>query len=103
MLAIVDDKIPFLAQVLEPCGIEVRYLPGAAITAADVRDADLLLVRTRTRCDAALLAASRVRFVGSATIGIDHLDTDYLDRRGIRWCSGAWTVRTQERSRCRRS
>lgn len=87
MLAIVDDKIPFLAQVLEPCGIEVRYLPGAAITAADVRDADLLLVRTRTRCDAALLAASRVRFVGSATIGIDHLDTDYLDRRGIRWCN----------------
>jgi len=84
VLIIADDKIPFLKGVLEPLA-EVRYLPGAQITAAAVREADALLVRTRTRCDAALLAGSRVRFVATATIGHDHIDTAWCEVNGIAW------------------
>ena len=56
MKIIADSAIPFLEGVLEPFA-EVRYLPGKSITAADVRDADALIIRTRTRCDASLLEA----------------------------------------------
>ena len=66
------------------------YMDGSAIKADDVRDADAMIVRTRTRCDERLLGGSRVRFVGTATIGYDHLDTAWLDRAGICWtnCPG---------------
>lgn len=82
---VADDKIPFLAGVLEPYFREVVYRPGAKTTPDDVRDAVALITRTRTKCDAALLAGSRVRLVVSATIGYDHLDTAYLDAAGIAW------------------
>ena len=82
MKIIADSAIPFLKGVLEPFA-EVRYLPGKAISAADVRDADALLTRTRTRCDAALLAGSRVRLVATATIGFDHIDTAWCATHGI--------------------
>ena len=85
MKLVADDKIPFLRGVFEAVGCEVVYAPGARITPELVRDADGLLTRTRTRCDEALLAGSRVRFIASATIGFDHLDTAYLARAGIRW------------------
>ena len=62
---------------------EVRALPGKTIGVADVHDAVALLVRTRTRCDAALLDGSAVRFVATATIGTDHIDRDYCDSHGI--------------------
>ena len=90
MKIIVDDKIPYIRQTLALLADEVVYRPGAAITAADVRDADALIVRTRTRCDEALLGGSRVQLVATATIGYDHLDTAYLDRAGISWvnCPG---------------
>ena len=63
---------------------------GASIGPADVRDADILVVRTRTRCDRSLLENSRVRLVLTATIGYDHLDTRYLSQAGIEWhnCPG---------------
>jgi erythronate-4-phosphate dehydrogenase len=86
MLIIADDKIPFLRGVLD-AHAEVRYLSGAKIAATDVRDADALLVRTRTRCDAALLAGSRIRFVATATIGFDHIDTAWCESNGIVWTS----------------
>ena len=79
---VVDRDIPFLEGVLDPW-FEVRALPGKAIGPADVRDAVALLVRTRTRCDAALLDSSVVRFVATATIGTDHIDRDYCDSHGI--------------------
>lgn len=79
---VADEAIPYLKGVLEPYA-EVRYRKGAAIGPDDVRDADALLVRTRTRCDAALLAGSRVKFVGSATIGADHVDLPALEAAGI--------------------
>lgn len=90
MKVVVDDKIPFIQGQVERLADEVVYLPGAAIGPADVRDADALLVRTRTQCNAQLLKDSRVRFVATATIGYDHLDTHYLDEAGIQWtnCPG---------------
>ena len=81
-LVVVDQDIPFLKGVLEPW-FEVRYLPGRAIGAAEVRNAAALLIRTRTRCDAALLDGSAVRFIGTATIGTDHIDMHYCNSRGI--------------------
>ena len=83
---IIDDKIPFIRGVFESYA-DVRYLSAPAIEPASVRDADMLIVRTRTRCDAALLDGSRCRFVGTATIGYDHIDTAYCRRQGIVWCN----------------
>ena len=79
---IADSAIPFLEGVLDSWA-EVRRLPGAVITATDVRDADALIIRTRTRCNAALLDGSRVGFIATATIGFDHIDLEYCRRRGI--------------------
>jgi len=62
---------------------ELLLRPGRTLTAADVAAADALFVRSVTRVDADLLAGSRVRFVGSATIGIDHVDSDWLREQGI--------------------
>lgn len=85
-MIVIDDKIPGLAEAIlrELPGCEVRALPGAAIDRAAVRDADALIVRTRTRCDASLLEGSRVRLVGTATIGTDHIDTEWCEAHGIR-------------------
>lgn len=90
MKIIVDDKIPYIRGRVEWLADQVVYLPGNAITPEDVRDADALIVRTRTRCDRRLLEGSRVRFIVTATIGYDHLDTAYLDEAGITWtnCPG---------------
>ena len=90
MKIVVDDKIPYLREKLEQIADEVVWLKGSEIAAEDVRDADALVVRTRTRCDEQLLAGSRVQLVATATIGFDHIDTGYLQRAGIRWtnCPG---------------
>lgn len=79
---IADSNIPFLEGVLDEW-FDVRPLPGREIGPADVRDAAALLVRTRTRCDAALLDGSSVRLIATATIGTDHIDLDYCASRGI--------------------
>ena len=85
MLTIVaDDKIPFLKGILEPFG-KVHYLPGGKITKADLLQADALITRTRTKCSEALLAGTQVRFIASATIGFDHIDTAYCDQNNIFW------------------
>lgn len=96
MYIVIDEKIPFLKEALEVMGHVVLSKPGAEICAADVTDADALFVRTRTRCDAALLAGSKVRFIGTATIGYDHIDTNYCAVNSIKWASAAgcnsWAV-----------
>ena len=84
MKIVCDNKIPFLRGVFEPYA-EVVYLPGGETTAAVVRDADAVITRTRTRCDAALLAGSAVRVVATATIGYDHIDTAWCEAHGILW------------------
>lgn len=82
MKIIVDDKIPFIQGQVEKLGTAV-YLPGAAISAADVKDADVVVTRTRTRCNAELLEGSSVKFVATATIGFDHIDVPFMERSGI--------------------
>lgn len=77
--------MPFAEEAFGTLG-ETRVLEGRHISAADVHDAEILAVRSTTRVDRALLEGSRVRFVGTATIGTDHLDTGYLEQAGIRWC-----------------
>ena len=90
MRIIIDDKIPYIRESVSRITADAVYMEGASISAADVRDADALIVRTRTRCDESLLGGSKVTFVGTATIGYDHLDTAWLDRAGITWtnCPG---------------
>lgn len=87
MKVVVDAKIPYIREALAQVADEVVCLPGAAIGREDVRDADALIVRTRTRCDRSLLEGSRVQFIATATIGFDHIDTDYLHAAGIAWTS----------------
>jgi erythronate-4-phosphate dehydrogenase len=84
MRVVCDDKVPFLKGVLEPFA-EVVYLPGGKISPADVADADALIVRTRTQCNQALLGDSKVRHITTATIGYDHIDTQWCHTRGIAW------------------
>jgi erythronate-4-phosphate dehydrogenase len=82
LLSIVaDENMPGLEH-FSALGQVVR-LPGRAMTADQVRDADVLLVRSITRVDRALLVGSRVGFVGSATIGTDHVDLEWLATEGI--------------------
>jgi erythronate-4-phosphate dehydrogenase len=81
---VADINIPFLNGVLEDVA-ELVYLPGKEINREAVRDADALIVRTRTRCDEALLGGSKVKFIATATIGYDHIDTAYCGQNGIEW------------------
>ena len=78
MKVVVDNKIPFIRDVLDTLGVEATYMPGAAIDREAVADAEALIVRTRTCCNAALLDGSRIRFIATATIGYDHIDTAYV-------------------------
>lgn len=86
MHLVADENIPLLDEFFAAFGT-IHRLPGRAITAQDVRDADLLLVRSVTQVNRALLEGSRVRFVGTCTIGTDHLDLDYFAEVGIVWSS----------------
>jgi len=85
MKVIVDNKIPFIGEAVEKIADSVVYAPGAGFTPELVRDADALIIRTRTQCDRRLLEGSRVRFIATATIGFDHIDTDYCRQAGITW------------------
>lgn len=83
MKIVADSKIPFLKGLLEPVVQEVLYVPGSDITNEVLRDAQVLLTRTRTRCDRHLLQGTAVKFIGTATIGTDHIDLDYCNHNGI--------------------
>jgi erythronate-4-phosphate dehydrogenase len=84
MKIVCDNKIPFLRGVLEPYA-DVVYLPGKETTADDLRDADAVITRTRTKCNSTLLEGSRVKVVATATIGFDHIDTSWCESHGIIW------------------
>jgi len=81
---VADHKIPFLEGALDGVA-RVEYLPGAEISRAHLRDADALITRTRTLCNRNLLEGTSVRFIASATIGYDHIDTEYCREKGIGW------------------
>ncbi len=83
---VVDENVPFAHETFGRLG-PVRLLPGRRITADDVRDVDVLIVRSVTRVDRRLLEGSRVAFVGTATIGCDHVDVEYLRERGTGFAS----------------
>ena len=84
MKIIIDDKIPYIRGAF--AGVtEVVYLPGSKTTPEVVKDADAIVTRTRTICNERLLAGSSVKFIATATIGYDHIDTDYCDAAGIKW------------------
>ena len=86
MLIVADDRIPFLKGALEPFA-EMKYLPGASIGPGDLKNADGLIVRTRTKVNEALLKGSNVKAVVSATIGTDHLDIPWLEANDIAWAN----------------
>ena len=96
MKVIVDNKIPYIREALSRLADEVIYLPGHDFTPDIVKDADALIIRTRTHCNRQLLEGSQVRFIGTATIGFDHIDTEYCREAGIAWSN--WP-RMQCRSR----
>ena len=88
MKIIVDKAIPFMQGILEPWA-DVHYIAGKEISREDVADADALIIRTRTRCNAELLEGSRVKMIATATIGFDHIDLDYCRERGIEVATAA--------------
>jgi len=86
MKIIVVENIPFVAECFSSIG-EVEVVPGREITPGVIADTDVLLVRSITPVGADLLAGSNVRFVGTATIGFDHIDIEYLSRNNIGFAS----------------
>ncbi len=84
MKIIIDKHIPHIAGALEPVA-DVHYLAAAEMTPEAVRDAEALIIRTRTICNRELLEGSAVKFIATATIGYDHIDTNYCAENGIQW------------------
>ncbi len=85
---VIDNHIPFIKGVFEAVA-DVVYLSASDITRDVVRTADALIIRTRTHCNADLLSASSVKFIATATIGFDHIDTDFCKKNGIVWTNAA--------------
>ena len=86
MKVLADENIPYVEQAFGTLG-EVLTLSGRNIDSGSVRDAEILLVRSITRVDVSLLKGSQVRFVGTATIGTDHVDEEYLRSEEIAFAS----------------
>lgn len=86
MKLIVDENIPLGTEFFSHLG-DVQRMPGRKITPTDVKEADALIIRSVTRVDAKLLESSRVKFVGTCTIGVDHLDIPWLEQQGISWAN----------------
>lgn len=82
MKVVIDNAIPYIKGIFEPSS-EVIYRDGGDFRREDVADADALIIRTRTRCNAELLDESRVKLIATATIGFDHIDLDYCRQNGI--------------------
>ncbi|MBR1878037.1 MAG: 4-phosphoerythronate dehydrogenase [Paludibacteraceae bacterium] len=89
MRIVFDQYIPFLAEAVQSHWPQVQIYPmkPEEINASAVCEADVLVVRTRTRVDEQLLSGSRVRLVCTATIGYDHIDTAWCQSHGIQWMS----------------
>ncbi|OGT35572.1 MAG: hypothetical protein A3F11_00070 [Gammaproteobacteria bacterium RIFCSPHIGHO2_12_FULL_37_14] len=88
MKIVADDHIPYVKEYFNSQG-ELILKPGRAISYQDVKDADILLVRSITRVNEALLANTNIKFVGSVTAGTDHLDTSWLKEANIYWQAAA--------------
>ncbi|WP_278378882.1 4-phosphoerythronate dehydrogenase PdxB [Stutzerimonas kunmingensis] len=86
MHILADENIPLVDEFFAGFG-EIRRMPGRSINRAALENIDVLLVRSVTRVDREMLEGSAVRFVGTCTIGTDHLDLDYFEQAGIEWAS----------------
>ncbi len=86
MKIVVDKYVPYIAEALASYA-DIIALEPDEITSDAVRDADALIIRTRTQCNQTLLSHSNVQFIATATIGFDHIDTDFCASRGIQWIS----------------
>ncbi|PCJ93073.1 MAG: erythronate-4-phosphate dehydrogenase [Porticoccaceae bacterium] len=86
MKIVADENMPLVREMFSPYG-EVETFVGRELSADHVSDADVLLVRSVTQVDKTLLEGSQVQFVGSATIGTDHVDQHYLQQQGIRFAN----------------
>lgn len=80
---LIDDNIPYIGGRLEPFA-RVEYVDQFDFNPDNVRDADALIIRTRTRCDSSLLSDSSVRMIATATIGMDQIDIPWCERAGIK-------------------
>lgn len=79
---VVDKAVPFIKGVFEPYA-KVAYIEGKDISPENIKEADALIVRTRTLCNAELLEGSSVKIIATATIGVDHIDLEWCDKKGI--------------------
>jgi erythronate-4-phosphate dehydrogenase len=86
MRVLADENIPFAKEAFHDLG-DVKTYKGRELTPGRAAEADILLVRSVTKVNADLLAKSHVKFLATATIGMDHVDTAYLEQRGIRCAS----------------
>lgn len=84
MKILADAHIPYLKGVIEQFG-EVEYLPGNLFSHETIKDKDALFVRTVTRFDEKILTNTNVKLICSATIGYDHIDTQYCSENNIAW------------------
>lgn len=83
MKILADENMPYVQELFGDLGT-IETVNGRELTPEQVKDADVLLVRSVTQVNASLLALNnKLKFVGSATIGTDHIDTDYLATRGV--------------------
>ena len=82
MKIVIDSLIPFIEGVFEPYA-DVVYLKGEDIRHDDIVDADALVIRSRTRCNAEMLGDTSVKLISTATIGTGHIDLDYCSERSI--------------------
>jgi erythronate-4-phosphate dehydrogenase len=82
MKFVIDRAIPFVEGVFEPYA-EVLYKEGPDIRREDLLDADALVIRTRTRCDAALLEGTAVKLIATATVSLDNIDQNWCAEHGV--------------------
>ncbi len=83
---IIDDAIPYAKEMFQHLG-NLKLIPGKSIDAQTAKQADALIIRSRTQINQALLEHSSVSFVGSTVVGLDHVDQSYLQERGIHFYS----------------
>lgn len=84
MKILAEASVPYLKGVIEDMG-EVTYLPSNQFTPETVADKEWLIVRSITKCTPSLLQNSKVKLITTATIGFDHIDTEYCHNNGIVW------------------
>ena len=79
---VIDENIPYIKGILEPY-LDTIYIKGSLIKNEDIIDADAMIIRTRTKCNASLLSGTRIKLIATATIGTDHIDLEYCKENNI--------------------